>query len=122
MGYHAAATATALLHLAFIIFVIAGGLLALRWKWVPWLHLPAAIWGVLIELGGWSCPLTSWENFFLRRAGSAGYDDGFIAHYAFALIYPVVLTRNLAIAIGVFVLLLNGAIYAWIIRRRRART
>ncbi|HYR27859.1 MAG TPA: DUF2784 family protein, partial [Thermoanaerobaculia bacterium] len=62
MAYNLGATAIALLHLAFIVFVLLGGLLVLRWPKLMWLHLPAAIWGVLIEFAGWWCPLTKWEN------------------------------------------------------------
>ena len=111
MSYHVLATATALLHFAFIAFVVLGGLLVLRWPRVMWLHLPAAVWGVLIEFFSWYCPLTRWENHFLREAGRAGYDGGFVAHYIMPVIYPAGLTRGTEIAIGAFVLVLNAVIY-----------
>jgi len=111
MFYQSLATATAILHLSFIVFVITGGFLVLRWPAIKWIHLPAAIWGVLIEVGGWVCPLTRLENAFLRRAGSAGYDEGFIAHHLFGLIYPNGLTRGMEFAIAVFVIVINVAIY-----------
>ena len=111
MSDQLAASATALLHFAFILFVVFGGLLVLRWPRLMWLHLPAAAWGVLIEFFGWWCPLTRWENHFLREAGRAGYDGGFVAHYIMPVIYPAGLTRGLEIAIGVFVLALNAVIY-----------
>jgi hypothetical protein len=111
MTYHVLATATALLHFAFIAFVIFGGLLVLRWPRLMWLHLPAAAWGVLIEFFSWYCPLTKWENHFLREAGRAGYDGGFVAHYIMPVIYPAGLTRGIEIAIGAFVLILNAVIY-----------
>lgn len=111
MSYQLAASATALLHLAFILFVLFGGLLVLRWPRLMWLHLPAAAWGVLIEFFGWWCPLTKWENYLLREAGRAGYDGGFVAHYIMPVIYPAGLTRGLEIAIGVFVLVLNAVVY-----------
>ena len=111
MLYRFLADAVALFHLTFILFVILGGFLLLRWPKLAWLHLPAAVWGVLIELGGWYCPLTAIENALLRRAGMAGYEGGFVSHYIFALIYPAGLTRGMEIALGAFVLLVNGAIY-----------
>jgi Protein of Unknown function (DUF2784) len=111
MSYHVLATATALLHFAFIAFVIFGGLLVLRWPRLMWLHLPAAVWGVLIEFFSWYCPLTKWENHFLREAGRAGYDGGFVAHYIMPVIYPAGLTREIEIVIGAFVLILNAVIY-----------
>jgi hypothetical protein len=116
MSANLAATSIALFHLAFILFVLLGGLLVLRWPKLMWVHLPAAIWGVLIELGGWWCPLTRWENHFLRAAGRAGYDNGFVNHYLIPIIYPAGLTRGLEVAIGVFVLVLNVAVYARVFR------
>ena len=111
MAYQAAATAIALVHLAFILFVFLGGLLVLRWPRVAWVHLPAAVWGMLIEFFGWWCPLTKWENQFLRLAGRAGYDGGFVAHYIMPIIYPPGLTRGMEIGIGLLVLIINTAVY-----------
>ena len=111
MLYQALAIAVALLHLGFILFVILGGFLALRWPVMKWVHLPAAIWGAIIELGGFICPLTKIENAFLRKAGAAGYDGGFIAHYIFAVIYPQGLTRAMEFAIAAFVIAVNAAIH-----------
>lgn len=116
MTYSIAATAIAVLHLLFILFVFLGAFLVLRWPKLMWLHLPAAAWGVLIEFFGWWCPLTKWENHLLRQAGRAGYDSGFVAHYIMPIIYPPGLTRELEIAIGVFVLVLNAAIYMRVFR------
>lgn len=116
MTFKVAANAIAVLHLAFVAFVLTGGLLVLRWRHVMWLHLPAAVWGVLIELAGWYCPLTRYENYFLRRAGEAGYDEGFLAHHVFAIIYPSGLTRGAEIFLGVFVLVVNVAVYVKILR------
>ena len=106
-----AADLTALLHFAFILFVVLGGLLVLRWPAVKWVHLPAALWGVLIEFGGWTCPLTRYENLFRARAGMAGVGEGFVAHYVFPLIYPAGLTRGTEIVLGAAVLLINIAVY-----------
>lgn len=116
MLYRVLATTVALLHLAFILFVVLGGVLVLRWPRVALLHVPAAIWGALIEFAGWYCPLTHLENYFLRKAGRAGYTEGFIAHYLFAVIYPSGLTRGFEIAIGVFVVAVNATFYVRLLR------
>src|SRR5687767_4245856 len=116
MSYQLAATAIALLHLLFILFVLFGAFLVLRWPRLMWVHLPAAVWGVMIEFFGWWCPLTKWENYFLRAAGRAGYSGGFVGHYIMPIIYPPGLTRELEIAIGLFVLVLNAAIYVRVFR------
>lgn len=108
-----------LLHFAFILFVVLGGLLVLRWPRLAWLHLPAAAWGAAIELTGGVCPLTPLENALRRAAGEAGYGGGFIEHYLLPIIYPAALTRDIQLVLGLAVLLLNVAVYAWILRRRR---
>lgn len=123
MLFRLLADAAVFAHFAFVIFVALGGLLVLRWRKLAWIHLPAAIWGALIEIGNWTCPLTTYENLFRRKAGLASYGDDFIAHYLFGLIYPARLTRATEIALAVFVTVINIAIYSRVfpIRRRRSR-
>jgi hypothetical protein len=111
MLYQLLASVVAILHFAFIVFVIGGGLLLLLWPKLMWIHLPAAIWGVVIEMMGWYCPLTGIENWLLRRAGRAGYSGGFVSHYIFALIYPAGLTRSIELMIGIVVLVVNVSVY-----------
>lgn len=108
----AAADAVLLLHLGFIGFVTLGGFLVLRWPRLAWLHLPCMLWGVLVEVAGWTCPLTPLEVYFRQLAGQAGYGGGFIEQYLVPLIYPAGLTRTTQIILGSALLLLNLAIYA----------
>jgi hypothetical protein len=117
--YHAAADLVLLLHLAFIAFALAGALLVLRWRWLAWLQLPAAAWGIFIELSGRICPLTTVENALRVAAGQAGYADGFVAHYLLALIYPSGLTRQSQFVLAGVVLAVNAGVYAWLLWRRR---
>lgn len=114
-----AADATLLLHLAFIAFGTLGAALAVRWRWMPIVHLPAAAWGVYVELSGRICPLTWLENHFRVRAGQAGYADSFVEHYLLQLIYPEGLTRPTQWLLGGVVLVANLLLYGWVIRRRR---
>jgi hypothetical protein len=107
------------IHFAFILFVVAGGLLVLRYPRLAWLHVPAALWGAGIELVGGICPLTPLENALRRAAGQAGYDGGFIEYYLLPVIYPAGLTPTVSLVLGLGVLLVNGAIYALLWRRRR---
>jgi Protein of Unknown function (DUF2784) len=119
--YHLAADAVLLLHAAFIVFVLFGALAALRWRWWPWLHLPAAAWGVWVSVAGVVCPLTPLENRLRAMAGQQGFEGGFIEHYLLALIYPEGLTRPIQWALAGVVVVLNLALYAWVWRRRRRR-
>jgi hypothetical protein len=100
-----------LLHGAFVLFVIAGGLLVLQWPRVAWIHLPAAIWGALIEFAGFVCPLTPLENAWRRAAGGRPYEGGFIEHYVTAALYPSGLTRPIQIGLGLLVVAVNGWVY-----------
>jgi len=106
------------LHLAFVLFVILGGLLALRWPRVAWVHVPVALYGALIEFAGFVCPLTPLENAMRHRGGEAGYQGDFIDHYITGTIYPQGLTRSAQLVLGAAVLVLNAAIYAVWWRRR----
>ena len=115
---HAAADLVLLLHLAFIAFALAGALLVLRWRWLAWLQLPAAAWGLYIELSGRLCPLTTLENALRVAEGQAGYADGFVAHYLLALIYPSGLTRTIQFVLAGVVLAVNAGISAWLLWRR----
>lgn len=119
MALRLAADAVLLAHLAFIAFVIGGGLLVRRWPWVATVHLPAAVWGFLIEGTGGLCPLTTIENHFRRRAGLAGYDTSFVEHYLLDVIYPSGLTRGAQLVLAALVIAINAAIYAWVLHRRR---
>jgi hypothetical protein len=103
------------LHFAFIAFAIGGGIVVLRWRRVMVLHLPCVGWAVLVELMHWHCPLTRWENYFIARYGAEGYEGGFLDHYLIPVIYPDGLTPAIQVGIGLFVLAVNVAVYAFIV-------
>lgn len=119
MLYRLAADTVVLIHLGFIIFVVGGGFLAWRWRWLAWVHVPAAVWGTLLELAGWICPLTPLENNLRFLAGEVGYRGGFIDHYLIPVIYPTGLTHGMQLTLGTFVLLLNAIAYTVYFRLRR---
>lgn len=123
MSYGFMADAVLLLHLAFIIFVLIGGIAVLRWPRLAWIHVPAATWGALIEFAGWICPLTPLENSLRQRGGEAGYSGGFVDHYITSIIYPDGLTRAMQFGVGALVLVINGYVY-WRLwsRYRRGRS
>lgn len=88
-----------------------GGFLAWRWRRVAWVHLPAALWGALIEFMGWVCPLTPLENRFRALAGQAGYQGGFIERYLIPVMYPEDWTVGLRIVLGSLVVAVNLVAY-----------
>jgi len=123
MLYRMAADAVLLVHFAFILAVVFGGLLALRWPRSMWVHLPVLAWGAGIELAGAVCPLTTIENRFRVLAGEQGYAGGFVEHYIVPIIYPPALTRDLQFVLAGAVLGFNALVYGWIVfRRRRGRS
>ncbi|OAJ71134.1 hypothetical protein A7976_06770 [Methylobacillus sp. MM3] len=116
--YRLLADLTLLAHFAFIIFVLLGGLLVLKWPQVAWLHIPAALWGALTEFFSLPCPLTPLEKHFQRLAGDTPYEGDFIARYLLPLIYPAGLTPTVQIVLGAIVVALNILIYGWLLARQ----
>jgi hypothetical protein len=121
MFYRIAADGLVSFHLLFILFVLFGGLLVLKWRRLIWLHLPAATWGVIVEVFHLECPLTRWENLFRQAAGQGGYGEGFIEHYLIPLIYPAGLTPTIQLGLGALVLLLNLTVYLHLFKTRRLK-
>jgi hypothetical protein len=118
MTFRLAADAVLILHLAFIVFVVFGAMPTLRWRRFPAIHLPAAAWGVYVEANHRICPLTYLENQLRHMAGQAGYKNSFIEHYLLNIIYPVGLTPEIQYLLAAAVLLINLAIYGWLICHR----
>ena len=106
-----------IVHLAFVVFVLFGGLLVLRWRGIAWLHLPAAVWSAVVEFTGWICPLTPLENWLREQAGEPGYRSDFVTYYLLPVLYPDDLTRDVQIMLGTAVLAINISVYGWLWRR-----
>jgi len=117
--YRLLADLVVLAHVGFVVFVVLGGLLVLRWRGVMWIHLFAVIWAAAVEFFGWVCPLTPLENWLRVKAGEAAYSSDFVARYLLPVLYPEGLTRALQLALGVFVIVVNLAIYGWVFRSGR---
>lgn len=121
MLYRGLADLTVIVHIAFIVFVMCGGWLVLRKPRVVWLHLPAVLWGAWIEFAGWICPLTPLENWLRRQAGDEAYGVSFVDQYLLPVLYPESLTREVQIALGALVVLVNAVPYTLLVRRRSRR-
>lgn len=121
MGYSLLADMTVLIHVLFVLFVVCGGFAVLRWPRLARFHLPAAIWGVTVELAGWVCPLTPLENHFRRLGGEAGYGDSFMQHYLEPLLYPLGLTAAHQFLLGLAALAINVAVYGLLWRKQCRR-
>lgn len=121
MAHLLAANAVLILHLLFICLVMLGGLAVPRYPRFAFFHVPTAIWGVLVEAFGWYCPLTDLENALLRRTGEEGYGGGFVERYLLAMIYPDGLTRETQMLLAGMVVLVNVAVYGWVLKKRAKR-
>jgi len=115
------ADATVVVHLAFVLFVLGGGLLVLRWPRVAWGHLPAAAWGAWVEFAGWICPLTPMEHWLRERGGQAAYSTSFVDQYILPLLYPAALTRETQWLLGGLVLAINAGVYLFVLNRHARR-
>jgi hypothetical protein len=120
MIFRLAANAVLLVHLAFILFVLLGAAIAVRWRWILVVHIPLSAWGVFVEVTGRICPLTFAENYLLVRAGQSAYTDSFIEHYLLAILYPAGLTSAIQFVLAGVVVVINVAIYGWLFYSRRA--
>ena len=110
------------IHLTFVLFVVLGGLLVIRWPRIAWLHLPAVAWGAWIEVAGWICPLTPLENYLRAQGGGGVYDESFVERYLLPVLYPASLTRELQFALAAAVLAINAVIYGWLVVKRLRAT
>jgi hypothetical protein len=116
-----AADIVVLLHLGFILFVVIGGLAVLRWPRLAWIHLPAVIWGALVELTGWICPLTPIENRLRAAADGVAYSGGFIDRYIMPIVYPSGLTRGMQLGLAAEVIVVNLVLYGTLVISRIRR-
>ena len=117
MLYRLLADAVVVIHFGFVLLVVAGGFLVLRWPRAAWIQLPAAVWGVLVEWSGWICPLTPFENWLRAHGGVAGYAGGFVERYFLPVLYPASLTRGVQILLGAAALAANLIAYARVLTR-----
>lgn len=120
MIYRLLADLVLILHAGFVVFVMLGAFLVVRWPRIAWVHVPVVLWGAGIEFFGGLCPLTPLENHWRRLGGELGYPGGFIDHYVTSMLYPDGLTRPLQFVLGALVLVVNVTVYAWVLHRRRS--
>ena len=117
MSYHTLADLVIIVHFAFVVFVVFGAFLVIKWRRLAWIHVPAFLWGAIIELAGWICPLTHLEYWLRIAGGGAVKNIGFVERYIVPLLYPTPFTRRLQIILGAIVLAVNVLIYIWIFLR-----
>ena len=117
--YRILADVIVVVHLGFVLFVVLGGLLVLRWPRTAWAHIPAVCWGAWTEFAGVVCPLTPLENWLRQQSGRSPYTTTFVEHYVVPVLYPSSLTRHVQVVLGTFAVLINVAVYTIVVRRRR---
>jgi hypothetical protein len=119
--YRLSADVVVVVHVVFVLFVLLGGLLVLRWPRLAWLHVPAAVWGIIVEYSDSICPLTPVENYLRERGGLGAYSGDFVEHYLLPLLYPARLTRGTQLLLGSTALVFNALIYWRVLWTRRLK-
>ena len=119
MPYKFLADLILLIHFSFILFIVFGGFTVLKWRRIIYYHIPAALWGAVIEISGWGCPLTPLEIELRVRAGSGFYTGSFINHYLTPIVYPPGLTQPLQYYLAAGLIIINGAAYYIIWKKLR---
>ena len=120
MPYKFLADLILMIHFSFILFVVFGGFIVLKWKKLIYFHIPAALWGAVIEITGWVCPLTPLEIALRVRAGTGFYTGGFIDHYLTPIVYPHGLTREIQYYLAAGVIIINAFAYYLVSRKLHA--
>ena len=119
--WSALADVVVLIHVLFVAFVVAGGVLVLYRPRLAWLHLPAVAWGAFVEFSGRICPLTPLENELRQRGGGPTYEASFVEHDVMPALYPVGLTREAQSWLGVVAIFINVVVYPLAFGRSRNR-
>jgi len=117
--YEFAADLTLIVHFAFIIFVVFGALLFFVSTKIIYVHVPALIWGIYIEITHSICPLTYLENWFLQKANLTTYSEGFIQNYLVPVVYPMNLTDDLQTYLAIVLIVVNMLMYGLIISKSK---
>ncbi len=118
MNYRILADIVVILHFLFVFFALFGAILAIHWRKLIWIQVPAALWAMAVEFGNLACPLTPVEKWLIEKAGLAAYRGSFVEHHILSVLYPGQLGAGLRAALGLIVLLVNVGIYAGILRRK----
>jgi len=120
--YEFAADLTLIVHFAFIIFVVFGALLFFVSTKIIYVHVPALIWGIYIEITHSICPLTYLENWFLQKANLTTYSEGFIQNYLVPVVYPMNLTDDLQTYLAIVLIVANMLMYGLIISKSKKKS
>ena len=106
------------LHAGYVIFVVLGSLLVMRWPAVIWVHIAAVAWAFLTLVFDMGCPLTPWEKTFWKRGGVEPYPEGFVQHHFLRVSLSEQQSRIIHIGLGALALILNLAVYGIFFLRR----
>lgn len=117
MTWRLLARAVAAVHVSYVVFVMLGSLLVLRWPALLGVHLLAVVWAGATMIFDLGCPLTPWEKTFWKRGGREPYEEGFLQHHVLRTRFDPASSRRNHILLGAFVLTLNAIVYLVVLRR-----
>jgi Protein of Unknown function (DUF2784) len=116
MGWSAVADVIVVAHLAFLVFVAVGGILAWRWPRLIWLHVAAVVWAVSILVVGQDCPLTDLQRLAERVGDEALDHRGFVDRYLEGVLFPERCTTALRVLMGALAVI--GWVGFWLRHRK----
>ncbi|HEX5576836.1 MAG TPA: DUF2784 domain-containing protein [Gemmatimonadaceae bacterium] len=103
-------------HVAYVLFVLFGGLLIPVWPWIVPVHLAAVAWAGATMIGNLGCPVTTWEKTALKRSGREPYPEGFLQHHVLRTRFDPAAARRNHIILGAVAIALNVGIYLYSLR------
>jgi Protein of Unknown function (DUF2784) len=104
-------------HLAWILWVIFGALWTRGRPWLTALHLASIVWGIIAEVGPWSCPLTMLEQRLETAGGMPSYTGDCLVHYLDRIVYPQL---SVQVIVGCAIAVCAGNLLIYLARMVRA--
>jgi hypothetical protein len=77
-----------MIHLLWIVLVLVGVVWTRGRPVWTCVHFACLVWGIVVEVGRWRCPLTMLEDYLELHGGEPAVEGNFILHWVRSLIYP----------------------------------
>jgi len=118
MTYRVLADIVVVVHLLWILFLVAGAYWGVKRRPVMMIHGAGLVFAMVSQVFGWYCPLTHLEAWLMENAQpSTAYHESFIAHYAKKLVYIDVPVFAIFV-LSLVLIAVNGWLYRKAFRKK----